>query len=272
MSETERLHPKAARVGRSTPPRQLVDWLLAEEATAVRVVRAAAPQIAQVAARVAQALARGGRWITVGAGTSGRLAVLDAAECGPTFGATAREVVGVIAGGPKALAQAVEGAEDDRRAARAALKALKLRRDDVVCAVTASGRTPFALEALEAARAAKATTVLIACNAKNASKVTADLQVVVATGAELVQGSTRLKAGTATKLVLNAISTTAFTMLGRVDQGRMVALEATNQKLEARAVEIVRAQAKVSAPKARRALQLAKGNVRGALANLAKQT
>lgn len=209
-----------------------------EDRVAVEAARKAAPATARAARRIARALQDGGRLIYAGAGTSGRLAVLDASELPPTFDVSPSQVVAVLAGGRRALTRAVEGAEDDPRAAAAELRRLRLSARDVVCAVSASGRTPFAIGALEAARQVGAATVFLCCS-RPVSRRVADVVILADTGAELVAGSTRLKAGTATKLVLNALSTTAMILVGKVYRGRMVDLQPRNAKLRARAERIV---------------------------------
>jgi N-acetylmuramic acid 6-phosphate etherase len=192
-----------------------------------------------LAERVAEALAGGGRLIYVGAGTSGRLGLLDAAECPPTFGTEPWQVQAIIAGGTPAILKAVEDAEDDAKAGARAVLALKPTATDVVCGISASAQTRFVIGALAAARKAGSHTVLICCNPK-ARRSLADQLLVANTGAELVAGSTRLKAGTATKLILNSISTAAMVRLGRVVAGQMVQLQPLNRKLRKRAARIRR--------------------------------
>lgn len=208
---------------------------------AVRAVGKVLPAIAQGASAVAQALERGGRLLYVGAGTSGRLGALDAAECPPTFGTQPEQVQAVIAGGPEALTRAVEGAEDDREAGARALEALEVGPHDVVCGISASGQTRFVHGALEHATSRGAHTLLVTCNPAVRRLRLAQRLIVLNTGAELVAGSTRLKAGTATKLVLNALTTAAMVALGRVQDGLMVNVKPTNRKLKARAARIVAA-------------------------------
>lgn len=270
-SSTERRHPRAASLGARTPPALTVRLLLAEERKAVAAVTRVAAQLAVACEKVATALGDGGRLIYVGAGTSGRLGTLDAAECGPTFGASPRQVLAIIAGGPRALRRSAEGAEDDGAAGRAAMRRLRLRPRDVVCGITASGKTPYVRAALAAARARGAFTVLLSCNPAQA-RGGAALVIAADTGPELVAGSTRLKAGTATKLMLNALSTGAFTRLGRVERGRMVALRARNRKLERRAIAILEEATGCSGAAARAALVGAQGDVALALRRLRAAT
>jgi N-acetylmuramic acid 6-phosphate etherase len=227
------------------PPEEVVKLMIEEEGNAVRAVRARAKEIAQAARLAADRLAAGGRLIYVGAGTSGRLGTLDAAECGPTFGVPPSLVVGIIAGGPHALTRSVEGAEDNPREAEQRMRRVAVGPADIVCCIAASGVTPFSRAALEYARFRRAATVFVTCapvaRAPGGETDTplADVVVELGTGPEVIAGSTRLKAGTATKLVLNAISTTSFVLLGKTYGGLMVDVRPTNAKLWARAVRIV---------------------------------
>jgi N-acetylmuramic acid 6-phosphate etherase len=197
------------------------------------------PDIARAAEAAGHALAAGGRIIYVGAGTSGRLGALDAAECPPTFGARPEQVIALIAGGARALRRAVEGAEDDAEQGAREIRRARADPRDLVIGISASASTPYVLGALREARAAGARTVLVSCNAPGGNRPPADQVIALDTGPELVAGSTRLKAGTATKLVLNAISTAAFVRLGKIYRGHMVDLRATNRKLRARAHRMV---------------------------------
>ncbi|WP_439690585.1 N-acetylmuramic acid 6-phosphate etherase [Curtobacterium sp. SP.BCp] len=197
------------------------------------------PAIARAADLIADAFARGGRLVYVGAGTPGRLGVLDASECPPTFGTDPSQVVGVIAGGPVALTTAVEGAEDDEDAAVRDLDDLGLAPEDVVVGISASGRTPYVVAAVREARRRSATTVAVACNADSAAGREADVAIDVVVGPEFIAGSTRLKAGTAQKLVLNMLTTLAMVRSNKTFGNRMVDVRATNDKLVARAFSLV---------------------------------
>ena len=260
---TERLHARAERLD-AVPLATVVQYLHQEDLRAVRAAGEQLRAVARLAQAVQRALAAGGRLIYLGAGTSGRLGALDAAECEPTFGARRGQVVALVAGGRRALAQAVEGAEDDARAGAKALRALTPGPRDVVCGISASARTPFVLGALAAARAAGATTALVTCDP--ASRTRVDLPVRLNTGPELVAGSTRLKAATATKLVLNAVSTAAFIGLGRVYRGRMIDARARNAKLRARSQAMVAELTGRTPAEAGRLLRKAGGSARTALA------
>jgi N-acetylmuramic acid 6-phosphate etherase len=207
-----------------------------EDLAAVRAVGRALNRISALADDVAARLGRGGRLFYVGAGTSGRLGALDAAEWPPTFGTPPSLAQAVIAGGPRALRRAVEEVEANPKAGARAMR--KIRARDIVIGITASGTTPFVLGALREARRRKAATALVTCNPL--AKAPVDHRVVAATGAEVVAGSTRLKAATATKLILNAVSTAAMFKLGRVQRGRMVYLQPLNPKLRARLKRIER--------------------------------
>jgi N-acetylmuramic acid 6-phosphate etherase len=233
---TEAANPRTADLDRLAAP-DLVDRLLDEEAGVVAAVRACRPALARAIEAVAGAFAAGGRLIYAGAGSSGRLGVLDASECPPTFSSDRGQVVALIAGGARALRNAVEGAEDDPAAGRAALEAVHPRAADIVCGISASGLTPFVAGVLDAARDAGATTVLVTCAAR--PLLTAQIVIAPRVGPEALAGSTRLKAGTATKLVLNALTTGAFTLSGKVHGNLMVDVRATNRKLRDRARRIV---------------------------------
>jgi len=215
------------------------------------------PAIAAAAEAIAERLERGGRLIYAGAGTAGRLGVLDATECGPTFGTDL--VRAVIAGGEKAVTEAVEGAEDAFDAADLA----DITPGDAIVGISASGRTPYVLGALDHARDAGALTVAVVNNPR--SRARADIVIEVLTGPEVLAGSTRLTAGTAQKIVLNALSTAVMIRLGKVYGARMVDLRATNAKLRRRAVRIVRDAAGVDEAAAEAALEAANGHAKTAI-------
>ncbi len=247
-------------------PGEVARRLHEEDLLAVAAVGDVLPQISEAARLIAEALRGGGRLLYVGAGTSGRLGTLDAAECPPTFGTDPRQVQAVIAGGRKALTRAVEGAEDDSDEGARAMAARRVSDKDVVCGISASATTPFVLGALEAARRRGAPTVLVCCNPKAKGSGAADVIIAPHTGAELIAGSTRLKAGTATKLILNALSTAAMVSLGKVFRGRMVDVKPLNRKLRARAERMVAELAELPLDEARALLAEAKGQVKVALA------
>ncbi len=233
-------------------------------------VAATLPQIADAVLRIADALGRGGRLVYVGAGTSGRLAALDAAECPPTFGTAPDLVQAVIAGGPDALLRAVEGAEDNASRGAQEMDARQAGPSDVVVGVAASGETPFVLGAVRRARERGAVTIGVACSPGSSLEAACDLAIVPLPGAEVVAGSTRLKAGTAQKLVLNMLSTLTMVHLGKVYGNLMVDVQATNEKLRRRAVRIVSAATDTREPVAADALSRAGGRVPVAIIMLAR--
>ncbi|MGW9628373.1 N-acetylmuramic acid 6-phosphate etherase [Microbacterium sp. NPDC055521] len=264
----------------STPERGDLDMLGTEElvrrmnAEDRRVPEAVAAKTAEIAAAVdgiVDRFRRGGRLIYIGAGTAGRVGVLDASECPPTFGTDPSMVIGLIAGGETAIRSAVENAEDDDQAAGASLRQLGLTADDTVVGISASGRTPYVVGGLTFARDLGALTVAIASNAGSAIGAAAEIAIEVVTGPEFVSGSTRLKAGTAQKLVVNMLSTLSMTKLGKTYRGVMVDLLATNEKLRARSIRTVSQLAGVDVDEAVAALDDADGSVKLALLMLATE-
>lgn len=262
---TERRNPRSARLDACTAA-ELVALQNAEDATVAAAVGATAPELTRAVELVADAFARGGRLLYVGAGTSGRLGVLDAAECPPTFRTPPEQVVGIIAGGARALLRAVEGAEDDVNAGIAGIDGERVTSRDVVVGIAASGGTPFVRAALGRAQALGARTVLVACTAPPAVlRDTCDVCIVALTGPELVTGSTRLKAGTATKLILNTLTTASLVLAGKTWGNLMVDLKATNVKLRDRAERIVMEAAALDRASATAVLQAADGDVKTAI-------
>jgi N-acetylmuramic acid 6-phosphate etherase len=250
---------------------ELVTVMNDEDRAVAEAVRLALPRIAAAIDAIATRMHKGGRLIYTGAGTSGRLGVLDAAECPPTFSADPAQVLGLIAGGPGALLKAVEGAEDDDGLGARDLRALHLGAKDCVVGIAASGRTPYVLGALAEARAVGALTVAVVCNAGSPVAAAAELPIEVVPGPEVLTGSTRLKAGTATKLVLNMLSTGAFVRLHKVYGNLMVDLQATNAKLKARSVRIVAEATGCELAVAEAQLQAADGEVKVAIVATRKQ-
>jgi N-acetylmuramic acid 6-phosphate etherase len=243
----------------------LVGLLAREQVAAAEAVASATPAIARAVEAIVPRLRAGGTLHYVGAGTSGRLAMLDAAECPPTFGTPPSLVVAHIAGGAEALLRAVEGAEDDAVAGADALRAC-VRAGDAVVGISAGGGAPYVVAAVRAARTEGALTIALTSVADSPLVDAAELAIVVETGAEPLAGSTRLKAGTAAKLVLGALSTATMVGLGRVYDNLMVDVVATNAKLRARAERLVRTVAGVDAPLARALLDEASGSVKVAIA------
>lgn len=240
----------------------IVALIVAEDARAPAAVAAQADQIAQLADIVVDRMRRGGRLIYVGAGTSGRLGALDAAEIPPTFGIPAGRVVALLAGGPAALLTPVEAAEDDTAQGERDLAALAPGADDVVLGIAASGRTPYVLGALAQARAHGCFRAALTCTPGSPLIEAADLAIVPDVGPEIIEGSTRMKAGTAQKLALNALSATIFIRLGHVHGRLMVDVRPTNAKLRARACDIVHRIAGIDEARARQLLELADWRVK----------
>jgi N-acetylmuramic acid 6-phosphate etherase len=232
-----------------------------EDAKVAAAVKRALPQIAQAIDLIATALSQGGRLIYIGTGTSGRIAALDAVECPPTFDVDPRMVQFIIAGGPKALAAAVEADEDSRPLGRKEIARKKPTKKDVVVGIAASGRTPFTIAALEYARTLGAKTVAVVCNRNSPLGKAAHVAIVAEVGAEVVAGSTRMKAGTAQKMILNMLSTGAMTRLGHVYSNLMVNVRPRNEKLVERGVGIVEKAAGLDHRAARKVLAAAGGRV-----------
>ncbi|MFF2371750.1 N-acetylmuramic acid 6-phosphate etherase [Agromyces sp. NPDC058110] len=247
------------------PAEAQVGAMLDESSAAVAAVAAVAPQIAVAVDAIVARLRAGGRLVYLGAGTAGRMGVLDASEIPPTFGTDPALVVGVIAGGDVALRSAVENAEDDAERGAADLAVIGLTAADALVGISASGRTPYVVGAIEYARSLGAFTVGLACNRDSAIGHAADLAIETVVGPEIVAGSTRLKGGTAQKLVLNAISTIAMVRLGKVHGNLMVDVQATNAKLRARAERIVMQATGVDAAAAAVALESVGGSVKAAI-------
>lgn len=252
---------------------EIVAIMHAEDRRAWECVEAANPVIAKLIDASFEAFRSGGRLIYAGAGTSGRLGVLDASECPPTFGVSPDLVVGVIAGGDEALRRAIEGAEDSTDDGRAAMRDLEVSSRDVVCGIAASGSTPFVLGTLEAAKAARATTGLVTSNTRldrSTVETLVDHLVTLDVGPEIIAGSTRMKCGTATKLVLNRISTGAMIRFGKVYDNLMVDVVATNAKLERRARRLVATLTGASPSEIDAALEAAEGSVKRAVVALCR--
>ncbi len=236
---TEQRNPASEGLD-AMPTPQIVDLFLSEEDRVCEALGAARNSLVEAVEMVTDSLRKGGRLFYVGAGTSGRLGVLDASEIPPTFGEAPERVQAIMAGGVGALYRSAEGVEDQRETGALAVVERGVRQDDVVCGITASGRTPFALGALREARSLGARTILLACNpSRKREGVPWDVEIDLPTGPELVTGSTRLKAGTATKCALNIISTATMVRLGRVHGNLMASVAVTNAKLRDRAVRLV---------------------------------
>jgi N-acetylmuramic acid 6-phosphate etherase len=243
----------------------LVELFVEEESFVQEALRKESESLARAIEMVTKSLRDGGRLFYVGAGTSGRLAVLDASEIPPTFSASPDKVQGIIAGGATALSRSVEGAEDERGSGALAIEERGVTGADVVCGITASGRAPFVVGALAEAKKRGARTILLTCNPERDRLAGCDLEIDLPTGPELLTGSTRLKAGTATKIALSMISTGAMIGLGKVRGNLMIDLTISNTKLRDRAIRLVAELAKCDASEAAQRLELHHWNVRAAL-------
>jgi len=267
---TEQRNPRTQRIDVASSL-EIVDLINAEDGTVAAAVHAVRQDVARAIDLVVDAFRRGGRLVYVGAGTSGRLGVLDASECPPTFGTPPEMVVGVIAGGYPALVKSSEGAEDDVNAGMEAMDQARVAAHDFVLGIAASGTTPFVRAALSRAQTIGATTGLVSCSdPPQVLRATCDVVVLPKVGPEALTGSTRMKAGTATKLVLNTISTGAMIRLGRAYGNLMVDLKAVSDKLRDRGERIVMECCGVDRPAARRAIEAAGGSVKLAIVMVKK--
>jgi N-acetylmuramic acid 6-phosphate etherase len=238
--ETERRNERSATIDQRSAL-DIVRLMNDEDATVAAAVRKELPQIAQAIEAIADRLRQGGRLIYIGAGTSGRLGVLDASECPPTFSTPPDLVIGRIAGGDRALRHSIENAEDSEELGRAEIEDLQVTPTDAVVGIAASGRTPYVLAAMEAAKARGALTIGLACNAESPLEARVEIMIAPVVGPEVIAGSTRLKAGTAQKMVLNMLSTGTMILLGKTYGNLMVDFNPSNTKLRRRAVRIVEA-------------------------------
>ena len=235
---TEQNNPESVSIDQMDPI-QIAMLMNREDLKVVAAVERVLPDIARAIEIVTERVQSGGRLIYIGAGTSGRLGVLDASECPPTFNTPPALVVGLIAGGHRALTNAIEGAEDNRQAGEEDLRGVELDAKDVVCGIATSGRTPYVLGGLAYARSLGAATLGVTCNAVSELSEVSDVLIAPVVGPEILSGSTRLKAGTATKMVLNMISTGTMIRIGKTYGNWMVDLRATNVKLKDRSIRIV---------------------------------
>ncbi|MFF0291692.1 N-acetylmuramic acid 6-phosphate etherase [Streptomyces sp. NPDC005262] len=267
---TEAFRPELAEIDR-LGTLEIARIMNGEDRTVPTAVAARLPEIAAAIDGTAARMARGGRLIYAGAGTPGRLGILDASECPPTFNTDPSEVIGLIAGGPSAIITAVEGAEDSTELAAADLDALDLTPDDTVVGISASGRTPYAIGAVEHARAKGALTIGLSCNADSALGAAAEHPIEIVVGPELLTGSTRLKAGTAQKLVLNMLSTITMIRLGKTYGNLMVDVRASNEKLRARSRRIVALATGASDEEIEAALAATDGEVKNAILTILGQ-
>jgi N-acetylmuramic acid 6-phosphate etherase len=267
---TEQRNPRSENLEKMSVP-ELVELFVEEEKFVEDALRGATAGLARAIEIVTESLRNGGRLFYIGAGSSGRIGVLDASEIPPTFGASADLVQGIIAGGTTALYRSVESAEDEESGGALALRKRRIRNSDVVIGITASGRTPFVLGALACAKSLGAKTIVLTCNpvaAGTAASTVADLVIALAVGPEVLTGSTRLKAGTATKVALNIVSTGAMVALGKVRGNLMIDLHTTSAKLRDRAVRVVADLAQCDYESARRQLEAADWNLRAVVEKL----
>ncbi|WP_146452139.1 N-acetylmuramic acid 6-phosphate etherase [Bythopirellula polymerisocia] len=249
----------------SLNPREIVELINSEDAKIAHAVGEQADAIAQAIEVIADRLRSGGRLIYIGAGTSGRLGILDAAECPPTFNSNPSQVLGIIAGGPGAMLKAVEGAEDSPDLAALDLKDIDLCDQDVVVGIASSGRTPYVAGALDYARGVGAYAIGLSCNRDSVISTCADHSIVLVVGPEILSGSTRMKAGTATKMVLNMLSTGAMVRLGKTYGNLMVDLQATNTKLVERSKRILSRLTGITSDEAARLLEQCSGELKVAI-------
>jgi N-acetylmuramic acid 6-phosphate etherase len=262
--ETERVNPATTEIDRMSAL-EMAQVMNAEDAKVAAAIHQELPQIARAIEEIATRLSRGGRLIYAGAGTSGRLGVLDAAECPPTFNVSPQLVVALLAGGPIAQAQAQEDQEDSVAAGEADVASLSLSPDDVVVGIAASGRTPYALGAVAYAHTRGALTIGVACNKKTPLEEAVQIMIAPVVGPEVLTGSTRLKAGSAQKMVLNMLSTGSMILLGKTYGNLMVDVQATNYKLHLRAVKIIQIATGLERERAEELLQSSAGEVKTAI-------
>ena len=261
---TEARNPDTLNLDEMTPL-EIASIMNQEDENAVKAVKEVLPQVGTAIEWATESLREGGRIIYIGAGTSGRLGVLDAVECPPTFGVPREMVVGLIAGGEKAFVEAVEGAEDSETLCEEELRAINLTSKDIVIGLAASGRTPYVIYGLDYANQTGCHTVAIACNKGSDIGKTAKLAIEPVTGPEVLTGSTRLKAGTAQKMILNMISTGSMVGIGKAYENLMVDVKQSNEKLVVRSQNILMTATGCSREEAKEALNQAEGHVKTAV-------
>ncbi|WP_314283490.1 N-acetylmuramic acid 6-phosphate etherase [Haemophilus sputorum] len=261
---TEQRNPNSMQLD-SLSAQELVALINREDQQVALAVEKCLPQIASAVEKIVAAFERGGRLVYVGAGTSGRLGVLDASECPPTYGVKPEMVVGLIAGGDHALRHPIEGAEDNVQQGQADLEEIDFSARDVLVGIAASGRTPYVLGALNYAKQLGATTVSIASNPNSKMAEVADIAIETVVGPEVLTGSSRMKSGTAQKLVLNMLTTASMVLIGKCYQNLMVDVQASNEKLKARALKIVMEATECDNEAAANVLAKANGQVKLAI-------
>ncbi|MDY6216301.1 N-acetylmuramic acid 6-phosphate etherase [Actinobacillus porcinus] len=272
---TEQRNPNSMQIDRVSAL-EIVQLINNEDKLVPLAIEKCLPQIVQAVEKIVAAFQQGGRLVYMGAGTSGRLGVLDASECPPTYGVSPEMVVGLIAGGERALRHPIEGAEDNREQGKLDLQAIEFSAKDVLVGIAASGRTPYVLGGLDYAKELGAVTISIASNPNSAMANIADIAIETLVGAEVLTGSSRMKSGTAQKLVLNMLTTASMILMGKCYQNLMVDVQASNEKLRARAIRIVMQATECSKETAEKMLQTADGNAKLAimmiLGNLDKES
>ena len=261
---TEQRNPNSMNVD-SLSALEIVQLMNEEDKQVPLAIEKCLPQIAQAVERIVAAFQQGGRLVYIGAGTSGRLGVLDASECPPTFGVSPEMVKGIIAGGERALRHPIEGAEDSKAQAVVDLQTIQLSSKDVLVGIAASGRTPYVIGALEYAKSLGSVTVSIASNPNSAMANIVDIAIDTVVGPEVLTGSSRLKSGTAQKLVLNMLTTASMILMGKCYQNLMVDVQASNEKLKARAIRIVMQATDCEKALAEETLKLADQNAKLAI-------
>ncbi len=261
---TEQRNPNSMDVDRLSAL-EIVQLMNEEDKQVPLAIEKCLPQIAQAVERIVTAFQQGGRLVYIGAGTSGRLGVLDASECPPTFGVSPEMVKGIIAGGERALRHPIEGAEDSKAQALVDLQTIQFSSKDVLVGIAASGRTPYVIGALEYAKSLGSVTVSIASNPNSAMANIVDIAIDTVVGPEVLTGSSRLKSGTAQKLVLNMLTTASMILMGKCYQNLMVDVQASNEKLKARAIRIVMQATDCEKALAEETLKLADQNAKLAI-------
>ena len=261
---TEQRNPNSMNVD-SLSALEIVQLMNQEDKQVPLAIEKCLPQIAQAVERIVAAFQQGGRLVYIGAGTSGRLGVLDASECPPTFGVSPEMVKGIIAGGERALRHPIEGAEDSKAQAVVDLQTIHFSSKDVLVGIAASGRTPYVIGALEYAKSLGSVTVSIASNPNSAMANIVDIAIDTVVGPEVLTGSSRLKSGTAQKLVLNMLTTASMILMGKCYQNLMVDVQASNEKLKARAIRIVMQATDCDKALAEETLKLADQNAKLAI-------
>ena len=251
---TEQQNPKTLNIDLMTTE-DIITVINQEDTLVPNVIARQVPVIAEVVDRIIAAFKQGGRLIYVGAGTSGRLGIIDASECPPTFGTDPGLIVGVIAGGKEAMTEAIEGVEDDTQQGKADMEDISVSANDIVIGIAASGRTPYTIGALENAKQLGALTVSIVCSKDSEMEKISDYTIAAVVGPEVITGSTRMKAGTAQKLILNMLTTASMVKMGKVYGNLMVDVQMTNEKLHSRAANIVKMATGASDEEARSAIK-----------------